>query len=269
MAVNQKVLTRIAEGLKKFQPLVASAKSRDINESDTVVLLIGILSDMLGYDRYTEISTEKAVKSTFCDLVIKLDGKIKIVIEAKAVGVDLKEPQVKQAVDYAANEGIDWAILSNGINWKVYRVLFTKPIQNVLVCEFDFLNLKPKDNDDLEKLALLCKEAASKSALEEYYTQKQAVNRFMLGNLLFEPAVLNLVKKELKQVYPNLKVTTEEILKVLSSEVVKREIVEGEEATEAKKKIAKANKRVEKSKQEKVKEEPPVPISSTSAGEGS
>lgn len=251
MPVNQKTLSRITDGLKKFQPLVSSAKTRDINESDTVVLLIGILSDLLGYDRYTEITTEKAIKGTFCDLAIKIDDKINILIEVKAVGVDLKDIHVKQAVDYAANEGIDWVILTNSVSWRVYKILFTKPIQNILVCELDFLNLKPKDSDNIDKLALLCREATCKSALEDYFTQKQATSRFILGNLLFNDSVLNLLKKELKLIYPNIKVTTEEILKVLSNEVVKREILEGEEAINARKKILKSTKKLEKIKSTK------------------
>jgi hypothetical protein len=259
MAISQKVHNRISEGLKKFQPLVSSAKSRDINESDTVVLLIGILADALGYDRYSEITTEKAIKGTFCDLAIKMDGKIHILIEVKAIGSDLKDIHVKQAVDYAANDGIDWVILTNSVTWRIYKILFTKPIQNILVCEFDFLSLKLKDNDDIEKLALLSREATSKSVLEDYFTQKQATSKFMLGNLLFEESVLNLLRKELKQVYPNIKTSSDEIAKVLKNEVLKREIVEGEEALEAKKKIAKANRKVEKAKQEKAKEEPDSP----------
>jgi hypothetical protein len=260
MAISQKVNNRISEGLKKFQPLVASAKARDINESDTVVLLIGILADALGYDRYTEITTEKAIKGTFCDLAIKMDGKIHILIEVKAVGVDLKDIHVKQAVDYAANDGIDWVILTNSVTWRIYKILFTKPIQNILVCEFDLLNLKAKDTDDIEKLALLSREATGKSVLEDYFTQKQATSKFMLGNLLFEESVLNLLRKELKQVYPNIKTSNDEISKVLKNEVLKREIVEGEEALEARKKIAKANRKAEKAKHEKTKEEPDSPV---------
>ncbi len=260
MPVNQKTFNRIADGIKKFQPLVASAKSRDINESDTVVLLTGILSDVLGYDRYTEITTEKAIKGTYCDLALKLDGKVRVLLEAKAINVELKEAQVKQAVDYAANDGVDWVILTNGVNWKVFKVLFTKPIQNILVCEFDFLNLKHKDESDLEKMALLSKEATSREALEDYFSQRQALSRFMLGNLLFEEGVLSQIRKELKQVYPDLKVTKEEIAKILANEVVKREVVDSEDATEAKKKIAKANRKIERQKGERAKEETIIPV---------
>ena len=37
---------------------------------------------------------------------VTVDGKKRFLIEAKSIGVELKEAHVRQAVDYAANEGI-------------------------------------------------------------------------------------------------------------------------------------------------------------------
>ena len=42
------------------------------------------------------------------------NGKLHYLIEVKAIGSDLKENHVKQAVDYAANEGVDWVLLTTG-----------------------------------------------------------------------------------------------------------------------------------------------------------
>jgi len=249
--VSQKVLDRIREGLKRFQPIVESAKIRDVNESDTVVLLTGVLSEILGFDKYTEITTELAIRGTYCDLALKIDNKIALLLEAKAVGIELKEQHVKQAVDYAANKGIEWVILTNAVHWRVYKIIFAKPIENILICDIDFLRLRTKGNEDVELFSLLSKEAVAKSSLEDFYTQKQATNRFMVGNLLSEDIVLNAVRKELKTIFPDIKVSTDEIKNVLLNEVLKREILEGEEAEEAKRKIAKAAKRKEKAKNEK------------------
>ncbi len=249
--IPQKIQTRITEGLKKFQPIVESAKIRDVSESDTVVMLTGILSDILGYDKYVDITTELAIRGTYCDLALKINDKISLLIEAKAVGIDLKEQHVKQVVDYAANKGIEWVILTNSVSWRVYKVVFSKPIQNILVCDIDFLKLRPKAIQDIETIFLLSKEAIAKNSLDVYFTQKQATNKFMIGNLLSEESVLNTIKKELKQIYPDIKVTNDEIRTVLVSDVIKREILEGESSDEAKKKIAKANKRKEKLKEKK------------------
>lgn len=251
MAVPSKIQTRLIDGLKKFQPIIEAAKIRDANESDTVVMLTGILSDILGFDKYTDITTEHAIRGTFCDLALKINGNISIIIEAKAVGIELKDPHVKQAVDYGANKGIEWVILTNGVTWRIYKILFTKPIQHIPVLQFEFLQIRSKSTDDLELLYLITKEGIHKNSLEEYYIQKQATNKFMVGNLLYSESVLNSIKKELKNIYPDIKVTNEEIQKVLVSGVIKREIIEGEESEEAKKKIAKSLKKKDKSKAEK------------------
>lgn len=252
--VPAKTASRISEGLKRFQSIVESAKIRDVNESDTVVLLTGILSEILGFDKYNDITTELSIRGTYCDLALKIDNKITLLLEAKAVGIELKEAHVKQAVDYAANKGIEWVILSNAVTWKIYKIVFSKPIQNILVLELDFLKLNYKNQDDIEALSVLSKEALSKSSLDEYYTQKQATNRFMVGNIVCTEGVLAAVRKELRQIYPDIKVSVDEIRHVLMNEVIKREILTGEEAEEAKKKINKAHRKKEKLKNGKTQE---------------
>ena len=251
MAIPAKIQNRITEGLKKYQPILESAKMRDANESDTVMILTGILSDILGFDKYLEITTEHSIRGTYCDLALKINGKISVLIEAKAVGIELKDPHVKQAVDYGANQGVDWIILTNGVTWRIYKILFTKPIQHIPVVQFEFLQIKNKSVEDLELLYLISKEGVLKNSLEECYVQKQATNKFMIGNLLYTESVLNVIRKELKHIYPDIKVSVDEIEKVLRGGVVKREINEGEESEEAKKKINKSIKKKEKSKLEK------------------
>lgn len=260
MAIPAKIQSRIVEGLKRFQPIVESAKIRDANESDTVVLLTGIFSEILGFDKYLDITTEHAIRGTFCDLALKINGNISIIVEAKAVGIELKDPHVKQAVDYGANKGIDWVILTNGVTWRVYKILFTKPIQHIPVVQFEFLNIKSKSADDLELLYAISKEGIQKNSLENLYVQKQATNKFMIGNLLYTDAVLSAIRKELKGIYPDLKVTTDEIVKVLHNGVIKREISEGEESDDAKKKIAKSLKKKEKLKSESSESKPSAEV---------
>jgi len=262
--IPSKIQSRLSEGLKRFQPILDSARIRDVNESDTVVLLTGILSEVLGYDKYTDITTELAIRGTYCDLALKIDGKIALLLEAKAIGIELKEAHIKQAVDYAANKGIEWVVLTNGIIWKVFKVVFSKPIQNILVFEIAFMNLKHKNNDDIEQLYLITKEGVAKNSLDDYFTQKQATNKFMVGNLLSEDNILNAIKKELKSLYPDIKVTNDEIKTVLVKEVIKRELLEGEESEEAKRKITKANRKKEKVKVEKKGEKPLMESSSVS-----
>jgi len=104
MGISARVTERISTQLKKYQTVLAEAKDRDISESDTVVIVVDMLADVLGYKKYTEITTEHSVRGTYVDLAVKVGNDVRFLIEAKAIGVSLKENHVKQAVDYGANQ---------------------------------------------------------------------------------------------------------------------------------------------------------------------
>ena len=239
-SLPKKVAERLVSGLKRYQPILAAAKARDVGETDTVTIIKDMLADVFGYDKYSELTSEYAIRGTFCDLAVKLDGKLSTLIEVKAIGIDLKEQHVKQAVDYAANQGVDWVLLTNGIRWCVYHVLFTRPIQTELVVDIDFSVLSARSDADIELLYLWCKEGWQRSALGDFHTQKQALSRFFLGAMVLSDSVLDVIRRELRRVSPDVRIDTEQIRSVLANEVIKREVMEGEKAEEAKKKISKA-----------------------------
>lgn len=237
--IPSKVEERLKAGIKKFQPIVANAKSQDLNETDTVRIISGILEEVLGYDRYLEISSEMNIKGSYCDLCLKIDNEVQILIEAKAVGIELKSNHLKQVVDYAVNKGIDWVILTNGINWNIYKVMYSKPINQELIIEFDFLNISHKNSSDLADLFLLTKEAISKTQLEKYYTQKKALSKYYIGAIILNEAILDRIRREIKMISPDVRVTSEQIETVIMEEVLKREIFESEKFTDAQKAISK------------------------------
>ena len=248
-SIPNKVAERLAAGIKKFQPVLIAAKNRDVNESDTVIIVTDMLSDVFGFEKYSDITSEHAVKSTYCDLAIRLEEKLQFLIEAKAIGLELKDTFVKQAVDYAANQGVEWVVLTNGINWRIYKVIFAQPIDQELVVEFDYLTLLHKNDDHLETLYLLSKEGIRRSGLEDYHIQKQAISRFSLAATILSEPVLDVIRRELRRLSPGVKISVEEIEATLMKEVLKGEVVEGAKADEARKRIARVqNKASRKSK---------------------
>ncbi len=232
-----KVNDRLITGIKRFQPVLALAKTRDLNESDTVTIVTDILSEIFGYDKYSEVTSEYAIRNTFVDLAIKLDGVLSMLIEVKAIGLELKDAFVKQAVDYAANQGVDWVLLTNGAIWRAYKVSFTKPIDQELVLELDLQSVSHKNKDDIETLFLLTKEGQLKSSLGEYQTQRQALSRYSLSALIQSDTIVDTIRLELRRLSPGVKIEQDEIRTVLSQEVLKREVVEGEKADEARRKV--------------------------------
>jgi predicted type IV restriction endonuclease len=246
--VPKKVTDRLSTEIRRFQNVLKKAQDRDVNESDTVTIITDILSNVFGFDKYNEITSEKAIRGTFCDIAVKLDGKIKYLIEVKAVGIDLKENHLRQALNYGANNGVQWIVLTNGINWEIYKIKFERPIDYELVCAFDFTELNPKNQDDQERAFLLCKEGIATAAIEEFHDHIQTVNRFMIGAITLTEPVINVIRKELRRISPGTKVTSEEIENIIVSQVLKRDVVEDEIFRNAKKKITKASKMNDKRK---------------------
>lgn len=239
-SVPKKVEERLVASIKRYQPILSAARARDVGEADTVTIVKDMLADVFGYDKYSEVTSEFAIRGTFCDLATKIDGAVQTLIEVKAIGLELKEQHVKQAVDYAANQGVDWVLLTNGMCWRVYRVIFAKPIAQELVVDLDFCTLNARSNCDVEALYLWCIEGWRRSVLGEYHAQKQALSRYFVGAMLQTDPVVDVLRRELRRLSPDVKFDVDQIRDVLLNEVIKREVIEGEKAEEARKKVTKS-----------------------------
>jgi hypothetical protein len=117
------------------------------------------------------------------------------------------------------------------------------------------MNLNPKTATDIELLYYVSKESLGKSALEDYRLQKLTLSKFFIGQILITDPILHCIKKTLKKISPDVKVTTDEIKDVLILDVLKREVFDDEKADDARKKINKVYKSIIK-KESKPKEQP-------------
>jgi predicted type IV restriction endonuclease len=264
MAIPSRAADRLSAGLKRFQPILTSAKSRDVNESDTSMIVTDILADVFGYDKYSEVTRELCIRGTFCDLATRIDGKFQMLIEVKAIGLELKDAHVKQAVDYAANQGVEWVALTNGNLWRVFRVIFAKPIDAELVLDIDLVALNPKNADNLESLFLLTRESMLKSGLYAYHDHLQATNKFYLAAVVLSDAVLETIRRELRRL-SDAKIDIEELRDALRLEVIKREVIEGEKADGARRKVTKAAAKMLRVRRDR--EDEPTPASEPSSKE--
>lgn len=253
MAIPKKVTDRITVNLKRFQTILSEAKNRDISESDTVVILGDMLAELLGYKKYVEITTEFAIRGTYVDLAVKVGSDIRFLIEAKAINIDLKDNHIKQAIDYGANHGIEWVVLTNGAVWQVYKIHFKQPIDKSLIFEVDLLNTSVKNSQLLECFGTLSREGFTQSSMTAFFQQQQATSKYSLAALLTTEGVLTALKRELKKISPSLKVDDALLKHTLQNDVLKRELVDSEEAIAAAEIIKKASKSALKPKVKPIK----------------
>lgn len=246
--IPAKVVDRLKTQVPRFQKILEVAQNRDVNEADTVVIITDILDEVFGMDKYSEVTREYAIKGTYVDLAIRIDNKIEYLIEVKAVGVELKENHLRQAVDYAAKEGVRWVVLTNGVSWEVHRVTVSGQVTNEQIVSFNFLELSPRREQDLETLFMLCRRGVAKDLIEEFFERQQACNKFTIGALLSSEPVVTTVRRLLRQITPGLKISTDEIQELITEQVIKRDIQGSEQGLEAQKKVKRAIARQAKKK---------------------
>jgi len=243
MAIPKKVAERFSTRLRHFQSIVEAQRARDVSEADTVTIVKDVLSELFGYDKYAELTSEHSIRGTYCDLAVKLDGRLAFLIEVKAIGLELKENHVRQATDYAANQGCEWVVLTNGADWVLYHVLFKKPIERREVARFNVLQANPRSDADHERLFLVSREGFLKSAMAEYRDRREATSRYMLAAILVNSeAVVSALRREIRRV-SDLMIDQSDIVEMLKEQVVKRDAIEGTEFEEAVRRFNRASQR--------------------------
>ena len=250
MAIPKKVEKRLADGLRKFQSVIKRAKDKDINEADTVRLVTDVLADLLGWDKYSQVTSEYAIRGRYVDLAITdpNESQPQVLIEVKSIGTELNDRHVRQAVDYAANEGVEWVLLTNGQVWRIYKVTFAQPVEHELVDEIDLLQLSHRAKRDLERLYPITPEGVSKNALEGQYKQRRVLNRFFVAAVIRSEPIVDAVRRELRRIEPEAKISNEELLELIRNEVLKREVVEEDRAKEAERTVKRARSRLLRSR---------------------
>lgn len=208
MAVYQdKAKDRIKNGLRRMQRIVAKGYEGDYNEADTRKIVSVMLSDLLGWDRFDEVTSEQMIGSRYADFVIRTDDskegeKVEelAVVEVKKIGLALKETHLNQARQYATDEGIEWIILTNGDDWNVYRMVMEgsiptcKPFFSMSISNSD---MRPAEKTEL--LYLLSHEAHRKNEIADYYDRKVSLSGGNLADTLLEQDVLDKIRLTLKK----------------------------------------------------------------------
>ncbi|MCP4251687.1 MAG: restriction endonuclease subunit R [bacterium] len=243
MAVPKRVADRIKAGLRTFRRVLDDARSADRSEQDTVTIVTDMLAVIFGYDKYSEVTAEYAIRGTYCDLAIKIDGKLKYLIEVKAIGKTLKDNHIRQATDYAAKEGVEWVALTNGVEWQAYRMIFEQPVSFEQVFS---MNLLEGGSDLVELIYMLSREGITKDVLDEYHEQRQILNRHVISAVLVSESILKAIRRELRKMSPKMKIDVDDVKEILMNDVVKRDIVEGDGIKDAKRIVARVHRRSRK-----------------------
>ncbi|HCL06019.1 MAG TPA: hypothetical protein DHW64_08675 [Chitinophagaceae bacterium] len=115
---------KLLNALKTYRKDFLDGSIKELDESGTRIMINRFLSDVLGYKQLEEIKTEYMIKGTYADYVIQVNKTRHFLVEVKALSFQLSEKHLRQTVNYGANEGIEYALLTNGKNFEFYKIIF-------------------------------------------------------------------------------------------------------------------------------------------------
>jgi hypothetical protein len=242
----KKYLDRVSASLKRYQKIAETQRTEDVAEPDTVTLVKDMMADIFGYDKYAELTSELQIRGTYCDLAVRIDSKLKLLIEVKSAGTELNNNHLKQAVDYGAHKGILWVILTNAIEWRLVKILLSGQINYEVVARFNILEVNPRRDDDLQTMFLVAREGVLIDAMDAYHLHAQILNRYTVSEFLRSEVVISAVRREFKRLFPEAKVSNEAISDIVQNEVIRRETFEGDKSKEAQEKIRKSQKKIDR-----------------------
>jgi len=113
------------------------AKNKKLNENDTKATLVEPVLAALGWDVLDpeEVAREhKPPRAKPVDYALLVMREPKLYVEAKALGESLGESKVAhQIMGYAAVAGVEWIVLTNGDEWRIYNSHATVPVDQKLL----------------------------------------------------------------------------------------------------------------------------------------
>ena len=129
MSFNIPMVTMLSDVISKSADRVRDYRDRRVRmtESDTIRVLILPVLEALGWDLQDveEVRSEyrHASADNTVDYALFLYGTPTIFVEAQALGVSLDDRKpLLQTLNYANAAGVDWCVLTNGAEWRIYKV---------------------------------------------------------------------------------------------------------------------------------------------------
>lgn len=189
---------RLKAFLKKNIKSLEALRDRDAVEADTRTFVTDVLVEGLGFEKYEDLTAEYMVKGEFADIGIRLEKKLKAFVEIKRITTELRDLHLRQVKTYCANEGVEWAILTNGRCWQVYHISNTTPIQEVLILDIDLLS-DASIGEKVSKLSAISRESFTKQTLNAKWNAIRSLSPENIWAALKSPRVQAAIRAEIRK----------------------------------------------------------------------
>ncbi|MBN2269247.1 MAG: hypothetical protein JXN61_01450 [Sedimentisphaerales bacterium] len=143
-------MDRLCRKIEEIRTKLEKLRRHTLKETSTRTIIIDPLLESLGWGIRDpdEVRLEyPTVDGKSVDYALKINKRTVLLVEAKCLDDPLTDVKaIIQVVGYAANDGIEWCVLTNGVLWKVYRSVEKCPAPDKLMFE---VSLDPAGLEDV------------------------------------------------------------------------------------------------------------------------
>jgi hypothetical protein len=185
--------------------MIAAIAEADMNEAETRKRIDRLFEILMGYDTFKHITQEYAIHSVgdtvHCDFAVQIDhkesSKPDFLVEIKRVNIDLAPKHLRQAASYAIDIGCEWVLLTNGKEWKLYHISFTKPPQTKLIDSWNLMIDTPATL--AEKFNVISYKNIKRDKLGQLWEKANVLSAQNTLKAILSEKSLTLIRRELKQ----------------------------------------------------------------------
>ncbi|MBD2233186.1 type I restriction enzyme HsdR N-terminal domain-containing protein [Phormidium tenue FACHB-1052] len=201
--IRQETIDSIRDGFRRLHPrLVEISNSPKASEEEVRRWCIEALENVLGYSK-NELDTEVRTLGGKVDIALKRGDHIFLVIECKNIRAKLNNNVRDQAAGYATSLSAEWAVVTNGQIWRLYRVI-PQPGRDPRFIEIFDVSLLDEDGVsevDAEKLYLLTSKAVFGGDLENESHLVACISKKRMLKALDSERVIKALRLELATTY--------------------------------------------------------------------
>ncbi|MHB1001173.1 MAG: hypothetical protein ACYC27_18170 [Armatimonadota bacterium] len=218
---EERAKERIRKYIDRYIPILQAASQRGISEEDTSTIVQSMMVDILGYDRFSELTGQFAVKGRWADWAVRVDDNLYYFIEVKSLGTKLRDKDLFQVTSYSRQHSLDWAILSTGDIWECHRVASGQDTE-------EFFSIKMLDesqpiDEKINYFYLLSREAFSKGILDESWSQRECFRPDKLVSLILSDEIISTLRKLVNRDNPGKRIEVD-----MLRDAVARNIIRGD-----------------------------------------
>lgn len=197
--------------LDKLVSLISIKVRQDLrtNEENTIIKFILPLLEILGWDQASdEVEYQRTLKAMGrTDIILKIEGKPVVIIEAKKFNSELNDVHMKQAMRYKTHAR--WIIITNGKELRLYdRRKRSKWGREFFSLKYDSYKeysdlLELISRKKIEKLALISdKYLEWKKLIKTKATKSRnkIIGLFLADSLKEDKAIYNLIRRAVSEV---------------------------------------------------------------------